>query len=399
MAPRRWYFYVPPGVKRFSVKHTIMPYQSHREDYGFLVMTPRGQRVAAFYGGKSPAVGYRIPEGPRPVIQEIEVDEGAAGHFWSLWATGGDSHNFSDLPILLDGVPPYLAPSPEQWFDPSTGAGPVIPVYDESPIRMVDKECSTNAQGRLLSRDHYLWTPVPFLGDEDYTGMQGPHTVFLNNPSNRPLDVGVATYVVNEKERLPVAYRVLAPNGRLAVEAADTYGHHRSSRLTLPAAGAGIYRVDVKASEWFFWMEPAVPAVLAGAPLDDGSARFRLQIGIARHWFFQVPRGVREFTVRVAVTDPAHVLSVEVHAPDRLVEPLYVRGGDPRTVTVRVPEGTDNRIWFLRTEVGSATRFVSEAPQSGGSRLRISADVDLKGVPGYLSPTWEQWFDPKSTAP
>lgn len=393
MAPRRWYFYVPAGVKRFSVKHTIMPFQSHREDYGFLVMSPRGQRVAAFYGGKSVDVGYRLPDKPNPIVQEIEVDEGAAGHFWSIWATGGDSHNFSDLPIQLDGVPPYFAPSPEQWFDPSTGTGPARLVYDDAQIRMLDRECKTNAQGRLLSRDHYLWTPTPFLGDEDYNGMQGPHTIYLDNPSNRPLDVGVATYVVNEKERLPVTYRVLGPDGRLAIETHDTYSHHSSSRLSIPSSGAGVYRVDVDASEWIFWMEPVVRAVLAGE--GDGASRFRLQVGIARHWFFRVPQGVHEFTVRVAVTDPAHVLSVEVHAPDRLMEPLYVRGGEPRTVTIRVPDGLDNHIWFLRTEVGSATRFVSEAPRSASSRLRISADIDLQGVPGYLAPTWEQWFEPK----
>jgi hypothetical protein len=32
MAPRRWYFFVPQGVKKFEVKHIIVPFQSHRED-------------------------------------------------------------------------------------------------------------------------------------------------------------------------------------------------------------------------------------------------------------------------------------------------------------------------------------------------------------------------------
>jgi hypothetical protein len=27
--------------------------------------------------------------------------------------------------------------------------------------------------------------------------------------------------------------------------------------------------------------------------------------------------------------------------------------------------------------------------------LGLYLTLDLKGVPGYLAPTWEQWFDPE----
>lgn len=395
MAPRRWYFYVPPGVKKFQIKHTIMPFQSHKEDYGFFVMSPRGQRLAALYGGKPLEVETRTPNVPIPIIREIEVDEGTAGRFWSLWVTGGDSHNFSDMQILLKDVPPFLAPAPEQWFDPAAGRAPEKIVYDESHVRLLDKACQPDARGRIQSRDHYLWAPAVFLGDEDYNGMRGPHTIYLNNPANRAIDFGVGAYAIHEKERLPVSYRVGAPDGKLVFEGQGTYGHHANDRIAVPASGAGVYRIDVDAPEWFAWNEPATPIVLAGAPQPEGGFCFKLQIGIARHWFFLVPKGIRQFRVAVAVADPAHVLLAEIHAPDRMADQLYVRGSAAQNVILPVPEGLDGKIWFLRTEVGSATRFVSEAPGSASSRVRINADVTLYGVPGYLAPTWEQWFDPK----
>jgi hypothetical protein len=66
-------------------------------------------------------------------------------------------------------------------------------------------------------------------------------------------------------------------------------------------------------------------------------------------------------------------------------------------VQVVVPAGLDDRIWFLRTDIASSTRFPSGVgdPQ----QVRITVDLDLLGVPGYLSPTWEQWFDPRRRDP
>jgi len=390
VVPRRWYFHVPAGVRRFQVKHTVFPFQSHREDYGLVVMNPRGQRVAALFGGHPVQTNEGKDRGGNlPVVQTVEVDEGTAGRFWSIWACGGDSHNYSDLQVQLRGVPPYLAPTPEQWFDPRTGEAPEKMLYDESHIRMRDYQ---DEAGRLVSRDHFLMTPAPFLGDEDYTGMLGPATVYLLNVEARPLRFGVSTYIVPEDARLPVACRVTGPDGREVCTHQGTFGHHRSDTFVIPPAGGGVYRVDVEAAKWFAYTEPAVPIVLAGAPLEGGG-RFRLQIGIPRHWFFRVPQGVRRFRVRVAVADPAHRLLAEVHAPDRLAEVLYVRGQRPGEAEVEVPPGMDEKTWFLRLEVGSATELVSEKLEEL-KHLRIDAEIDLFGVPPLLAPTWEQWFDP-----
>ncbi len=384
MAPRRWYFHVPAGTKTFEVGTRILPFTSHREDYGFFVMSPRGQRVAAFFGGRS--LRTELPPTGELRTQTVEVDEGCAGRFWSLWVVNGDSHSFSDSPLLLRGVPPYLAPTPEQWFDPSTGQAPSPLVYDQSHVRLREKPGEP-------SEDKYLWTPAPFLGDEDYNGWRGPQTLYLLNPEARPIDFGTSLYIADGQARLPVHYRVTGPGGGVVLEREDTLGHGAGSRITIPLQGGGVYRVEVDAEQWFPWTEPAPPTVIAGKPVPGG-ARFEMEIGIARHWFFQVPRGTRGFDVGIAVKDPNHVLHVEVHAPDRMLEVRNVRGGADARLQVAVPPGLDGTIWFLRTDIGSATRYLSGP---GNPRhVRIEADIDLLGVPGYLAPSWEQWFDPRN---
>jgi hypothetical protein len=60
---------------------------------------------------------------------------------------------------------------------------------------------------------------------------------------------------------------------------------------------------------------------------------------------------------------------------------------------VRVPEGLDGKVWFLRPDVGSATRMPPGTPEAP-RYLDVSLTVDIRGVPGFLAPTWEQWFDP-----
>lgn len=390
MVPRRWYFYVPAGTRGFQVKHTVQPFQSHREDYGFLVMSPRGQRMNAWYGGKPLDVETRSPNSPIAVERTVEVDEGAAGHFWSIWATGGDSHNFSDLQIQLKGVPNVLAPTPEQWFDPSTGLPPPAFAYDDSPIRLRDQK---NAKGEPVSRDHYLWTPTPYLGDEDYNGWRGPQTVLLLNPTNRPFDLGIVTYIADDKARFPVHVRVIDPKGNGLLETDGQFGHHFSYRASVPAAGPGVYRAEITAGRWFPWIEPVMPFMIEGKKTPDGAARFELETGIARHWFFKVPAGLKRFRAAASVKDPNHVLSLEIHAPDRLMDLAYVRGGQKREFAIDVPDGLDNHIWFVRVDVGSPTRFVSgdNAPR----HVTIEADLDLYDVPGVLAPTWEQWFAPR----
>jgi hypothetical protein len=230
MVPRRWYFHVPAGTKSFEVATRILPFQSHREDYGFFVMSPRGQRVAAFFGGRS--LRRDLPPTGELRAQEIDVDEGCAGRFWSLWVVNGDSHAFSDLALLLRGVPACLAPTPEQWFDPATGRAPPRPIYDEAPVRLRE-------QPDQPSLDKYLWTPATFLGDEDYNGWRGEQTLFLWNPDNRPLTLGIGAYIADEGARFPVRARITAPDGSVALEQEGRFGHGASHRLDLPARGGG----------------------------------------------------------------------------------------------------------------------------------------------------------------
>jgi len=390
MAPRRWYFHVPAGTKRFEVKHTVFPFQSHREDYGFLVMNPRGQRVEAFYGGKPLAVETVTPNVPIPVVRAVETDAGTDGRFWSIWATGGDSHSFSDLQILVNGVPPYYASCPEQWFDPRTRAVAPTCVYDDAPVRLRDRK---DEQGNPVSRDHYFWAPSTFLGDEDYNGWRGPQTLFLSNPANRALDLGVETYIADNAARFPVACKIAAPDGKTVVDARGEYGHHLSHRFSIPASGAGTYRVDIDAGRWFPWTEPTTPIVIAGKPVAGGAGRFELETGIARHWFLRVPAGVERFSVAVSVKSPDHVLLLEVHAPDRMMDVLYVGGGAPRSVAI--PCRRSCRPDLVPAHGGrSATRFTSDKGRPAHNR--IEADIDLAGVPPYLAPTWEQWFLPEA---
>jgi hypothetical protein len=394
IVPRRWYFYVPPGTKSFEVQTVIGTYQTHREDFGLLVMNPRGQRVAALYGGLSPTKP-RLKEASEIFPCTIEPDPGTTGRFWNLWLTGGDSHCYSDLRIVLKGVPPYMAPTPEQWFDPSTGAAPLRLVYDDSPIREPGKDIDPKT-GRPQSTDFYRCTPTPFLGDEDFNGIRGAASVFLLNPENRPLDFGAGSYLP-PSGGLPVSYTLFGPGGVRLDKKNATFLHKSDYRLRIPASGAGIYRVDVDSPAWYAWSDPAVPMVLAGHPDKDGGASFAIQTSIARHWFFRVPKGVASFSVAAKVADPDHALLLEVHTPDRLMDLACVRGGEPRSMTIRVPSGADGKTWFLRTEVGSPTRFVS--PDGSPPRhTRIDADITLRGVPGYLAPTWEQWFDPTQAA-
>ena len=73
----------------------------------------------------------------------------------------------------------------------------------------------------------------------------------------------------------------------------------------------------------------------------------------------------------------------------------YAYGGAPRDIAVPVPQGLDGCIWFLRLSVASATRLLGQGADNRRS-AQIDPDVELHGVPGYLSPTWEQFFDPSA---
>jgi hypothetical protein len=84
------------------------------------------------------------------------------------------------------------------------------------------------------------------------------------------------------------------------------------------------------------------------------------------------------------------VLDLRVCAADRVVGVIYANAGQ---LHVAVPEGLDGKMWFVRPDVGSASRMATtgDSPRY----LDIDMTLELRGVPGYLAPTWEQWFDPR----
>ena len=193
-----------------------------------------------------------------------------------------------------------------------------------------------------------------------------------------------------------LAFRARGPQDEEFGEAEGSFTHRSSPEpvsIRVPAAGAGVYEVEVDSPRWYGWSEPSMPTVLAGAPTADGGARFSLMLALGRHWFLGVPEGTEEFLVRVELADPNHALQVEINAPDRIVQVLYAQGGAPREVTVPVPDGLGGKVWFLKLSAGSSTRLLG---QGAGNRrtVQIDPDVELHGVPGYLAPTWEQWFHP-----
>ena len=391
--PRRWYFFVPEGVSGFEI--ASQHGSAHRQDSGLVVFSPRGQPVAAHFGSRPRAMASSfadrcnmtpgwdlVDEMPDRHVMRIETDPGSTGRFWSIWLCGGDGHCYSPLQVLLDGVPPYLSSMPEQWFNPQTGRAAPVVGYDFH-------------SGPSQRTSETFCAPCPLLGDTD-TGMRGKHSVYLRNPENRSFDFMAAGYIIPEGEHVPVHFRAAGPEGEDLGEADGSFTHRsppEPASIRVPAAGAGVYEVEVDSPRWYGWSEPSMPTVLAGAPVAGGGARFSLMLALGRHWFFGVPEGTEEFLVRVEIADPNHALQVEINAPDRIVQVLYAQGGAPREVKVPVPEGLGGKVWFLRLSAGSSTRLLD---QGAGNRrtVQIDPDVELHGVPGYLAPTWEQWFDP-----
>ncbi|MFW5798472.1 MAG: hypothetical protein ACOCXX_02335, partial [Planctomycetota bacterium] len=108
----RMHFYVPEGTRSFKLTvHGV-----HTGGFG----------AAVFAGGKLPVAMVRgantgepaLPNFPdaEPVVKTltVTVPGGSDGRMWSVvtWAAG-------NLRMQLEGVPPYLAPTRNDWFDPA----------------------------------------------------------------------------------------------------------------------------------------------------------------------------------------------------------------------------------------------------------------------------------------
>jgi len=390
--PRLWWFWVPAGTAEFTIRTQRDIGNTQREAPAITVFTPRGQRIAALFG--HPHMAGRIWPGDRRwrgiLERTLPVEPGNAGRFWAFEARLGDAHNYSKISVTLDGVPPYVARSPEEWFDPSTGLPAPVSPYDEAAFMQSVADDALPFQ---------MWAPSPALGDPDGVQIRGGARLALWNPERRPLRFDVGDYLVRKplpEAPLPSAtVRILDAAGTLVhEETLDVPHHHHGARppRPLPPVASPVAYLDISgAARWFFYTYPATPLVLLGAPTPDGYSRFEIEIGTARHWYFQVPRGTRSFQIRVASGHAEDVVHLDVRAPDRTQAVFYGHAGE---LTVRVPEGLDGRIWHLRPDIGGATRIETGGDAATCRYLAINLTLDIKGVPGLLAPTFEQWFDP-----
>ncbi len=422
-APRRWWFWVPAEVTTFTAEAMRDPNgMSQREDWGFFIISPRGQRIRALWG-QPPNRSHASGEYKQVQRTEVEVEPGAGGRFWCLKVGNGDSHHHSKINMAFTGIPPWLARSPEEWFDPDTGKAPTVPVYDETPFMqstplggigvglaqlhamIKDPAITLSAEQRELQKrwpglEH--WSPCPSLGDPDGNQILGDGTYALWNPEGRELQFHMGCYIPrwgkDDKPEL-AAVTISGADGATVLDREMPVLHIHDPRNSTNATirtGAGMARVSITGAErWMSFTHPAMPMVLIGegngGKDEAGWKRFRFTASAPRNWYFFVPTGVRAFSVRFATDFPSDMLMMEVCAPDRTVALFYGGKGEQ---TIVVPDGLDGRIWYVRPSVGSATRIINTV----GARARYPEDspltLDLKGVPGYLAPTWEQWFDP-----
>ncbi|MCZ7644596.1 MAG: hypothetical protein M5U26_04810 [Planctomycetota bacterium] len=393
--PRRWWFWVPPETRTFSCRAMRADRcMSQREDWGYFIVSPRGQRIRALWGQPPHTAGkaYRQEQ-----AVEVEVEPGAGGRFWCLEVSLGDSHQYSNINFALEGVPPYLARSAEEWFNPETGKAPDVRLYDETPFMQSAKTEMLKEQWPALQH----FSPCPALGDPDGIEVLGDAVMALWNPENRELGYRIGTYLPRDGFKGGAQAAVKIANGQARtildekLPMQHLHNEHGAPTHTLKDA-EGVCRVTVEGVERFItFTYPATPLVLVGAPVEGDWKRFKFTACAPRNWYFFVPKGVRGFQVRAKAQLPTDVLNLEICAPDRTMALIYDRQGER---TVEVPAGLDGRIWYLRPSVGSATRMVTER----GPDFRyqdLPLELDLKGVPGYLAPTWEQWFDPEAPKP
>lgn len=389
--PRRWWFWVPSDVTEFSCRAMRADRcMSQREDWGYFIITPRGQRIRALWGQPPHTAGkdYR-----RDQVVTVEVEPGAAGRFWSLEVSLADSHQYSNINFSLDGVPPYLSRSPEEWFNPATGKRPEVSLYDDTPF--IQSAKTELLKKRWPALRHF--SPCPSLGDPDGIEVIGDATYALWNPKNRELGYRIGTYLPRGGFKDPAQARVqITSKGKTILDERMPMHHlhnedgHPTHRLK---DVEGVCYVSVSDVERFMtFTYPATPLVLIGRARGDGWRRFSFSACAPRNWYFFVPEGTKTFDIRVKAKFATDVLNLEICSPDRVVELIY---GNQERRTVSVPKGLDNKIWYLRPSVGSATRMITkEGPDYRYQNMPLT--LDLKGVPGYLAPTWEQWFNPEN---
>lgn len=102
----RWAMYAPAGVTRFTL--TVADW--HRGQFGAMVIDPAGEVLAAAQmvqpaegAGERAVLAVVLPANPDGTMLDVVLFTGM------------------DLDMSVEGIPPYLAPSPEAWFDPRGG--------------------------------------------------------------------------------------------------------------------------------------------------------------------------------------------------------------------------------------------------------------------------------------
>lgn len=99
----RWALYAPPGVTRFTL--TVVDW--HRGHFGAMVLGPDGEVLAA-EDATQPAEGAG-----KQAVLEVTLPANPGGAMLDVVL-----YTDMDLNVAVEGIPPYLAPSPEAWFDP-----------------------------------------------------------------------------------------------------------------------------------------------------------------------------------------------------------------------------------------------------------------------------------------
>lgn len=391
--PRRWWFFVPRGTKTFTLRaQRAERYMSMRERWGFTVMSPRGQRMAVLWGQPpwpEPKGGYRGES-----VATVQVEPGTSGRFWCFEARYGDGHNHSKPNVCLEGVPPYVARSPEEWFDPTTGKAADEVEYDDDPFMQFAPD------GRLAAGWPGLqhFTPCPSVGDPDGVEVLGDALLALRNTQQRPLRFRIGTYLTRATPDKPELAEIVVTNPDGGDRAADKFpvlhlhevGKGDPAPLEALTRRESLVRVS-NAARWFVFTYPATPIVLVGAKQVDGFSRWRFEVGGPRNWYFMVPRGTRSFDVRAVTAAPGEVVELSVNSPDRALLEISDTSVDR---TVAVPPGLDGKIWHIRMDIAAASSLEPFNEQGNVKTLGLSVTLDLRGIPTFLAPTREQWFVP-----
>jgi len=403
IVPRRWTFFVPEGTDYFTIRTWSYRGRSQREDHGLTVRSPQGQRMGMLWDNPSPMVrdGEILWGRDRDDLEQVlhvVVEPGSDGRFWSLEVEMGDAHVWSNFPFTLERIPPYVATSPEQWFNPETGEVVTPKLYEE--VAFVRKVLPEDGAERWPHFAHWMpgatggrkdWMAAPALGDNASNQIRTPSRFALWNPEGREVALHIRDYVPRDPaEENTARVRILDEQGTtLETLQTEALGHQGGFEHPLRFEGVRFIEVDDIERYWAF-SYPGTPLVLVGEALEEGWHRFPIEAGLRRHWYFKVPTGTRRFEVRADTGNRADILDMDINAPDRTVARFYGSEGHLR---VNVPAGLDGKIWHFSMGIGSLTRSYPTGTEARNPMIPL--DLQVRGIPPLIAPTWEQWFDPE----